>query len=198
VEETPSTRDRILAAAVAEFAARGFAGARMDRIAAAANANKERIYAYFGDKEALFREVLKSSAADAFSWLPESGRDLPRAAGDLFDAAFANPDLLRLTAWRRLEHTGASSEQEHADIARKIRDISKAQEDGRIDASWDPADVLAMIAALGAMWANAPAALAAAVQPERGSVRDRRDVVEEALRRIISPNGRRPTTSDPV
>src|SRR5689334_11886003 len=39
------TRARILAAATAEFAERGLAGGRVDRIAAAADANKERIYA---------------------------------------------------------------------------------------------------------------------------------------------------------
>ena len=53
----------ILAAARAEFAHYGLAGARIDRIARTAQASKERLYAHFGDKETLFREVL---AADLF------------------------------------------------------------------------------------------------------------------------------------
>src|SRR3990172_6203646 len=43
----PDSRDRLLAAAAAEFAARGFDGARVDRIARAARANKATIYHHF-------------------------------------------------------------------------------------------------------------------------------------------------------
>jgi len=187
MSETPSTHDRILTAAVAEFAARGFAGARIDRIAGAANANKERIYAYFGDKETLFRKVMASVASDASAWLPQSGRDLPRAVGALFDASFAHPALLRLLAWRRLEHAGHPDEQERDEIRRKLDDIRDAQTAGVIDASWDPADVLAIVAALAGTWANAPDALTSLTQNDGRPVQDRRDVVEEAMRRILRP-----------
>ena len=51
------TRQRIFDAAVQEFSENGFAGARIDRIAKAAGINKQRIYAYFRDKEGLFVEV---------------------------------------------------------------------------------------------------------------------------------------------
>jgi TetR/AcrR family transcriptional regulator len=54
----PSTRDRLLAAAAAEFAARGFAGANVDRIARAARVNKAMIYYHFASKAALYREIL--------------------------------------------------------------------------------------------------------------------------------------------
>lgn len=53
------TRRRILDAALGEFSANGFEGARVARIAAAAGVNKERIYAYFGSKELLFVEIWK-------------------------------------------------------------------------------------------------------------------------------------------
>ena len=53
------TRQRILQAAFKEFAAKGFAGARVDNIARRASINKRMLYHYFGDKEALFREVLR-------------------------------------------------------------------------------------------------------------------------------------------
>ena len=52
------SRDRLLAAAAGEFAARGFAGAKVDRIAARARLNKAMIYYHFGSKAALYREVL--------------------------------------------------------------------------------------------------------------------------------------------
>jgi len=57
------TRQRIFDAAVGEFSESGFAGARIDRIATAAGVNKQRIYAYFGDKERLFVEVWQHTSA---------------------------------------------------------------------------------------------------------------------------------------
>lgn len=54
-----ATRNRIFEAATREFALKGFAGARIDVIAREAEINKQRIYAYFGDKEGLFLEVWK-------------------------------------------------------------------------------------------------------------------------------------------
>jgi len=62
--------DRILAAAAAEFAARGFAGAKVDRIAAKARLNKAMIYYHFRNKSALYREILAGvfgTIADAVS-----------------------------------------------------------------------------------------------------------------------------------
>ena len=57
------TRARILAAAMAEFAHHGLGGARVDRIARRAGANKRMLYYYFGSKEALFLAVLEESYA---------------------------------------------------------------------------------------------------------------------------------------
>jgi AcrR family transcriptional regulator len=59
--DSAATKERLLEAATAEFAAHGIAGARVDRIAAAARANKQLIYAYFGSKEQLFDAVLATS-----------------------------------------------------------------------------------------------------------------------------------------
>jgi len=70
------SRDRLLAAAAAEFAARGFAGAKVDRIAAKARLNKAMIYYHFDNKAALYREILVgvfTTIADAVSALPDEG-----------------------------------------------------------------------------------------------------------------------------
>jgi len=53
-------RDRILAAAVAEFSRHGFAGARVERIAASAGVNKQLLFHYFGSKDGLHRAAMKS------------------------------------------------------------------------------------------------------------------------------------------
>jgi AcrR family transcriptional regulator len=52
------SRARIVAAAAKEFAARGYAGANVDRIARAARLNKAMIYYHFHSKAALYREIL--------------------------------------------------------------------------------------------------------------------------------------------
>jgi len=54
-----ATRQRILEAAIAEFAAHGLAGARVDEIALRAEANKRMLYAHFGSKEDLWLVVLE-------------------------------------------------------------------------------------------------------------------------------------------
>ncbi len=51
--------DRILATAALEFAAHGFAGARVDRIARLADVNKAMLYYHFGSKQALYRALLR-------------------------------------------------------------------------------------------------------------------------------------------
>jgi len=56
-------RGRILASALGEFARYGLGGARVDRIAAHAGANKRMLYYYFGNKEDLFLAVLESRYA---------------------------------------------------------------------------------------------------------------------------------------
>jgi TetR/AcrR family transcriptional regulator len=54
------TKARILEAALSEFATRGFAGARVDVIAAQAKSNKRMLYAYVGNKDALWLATLES------------------------------------------------------------------------------------------------------------------------------------------
>jgi AcrR family transcriptional regulator len=54
-------QERILKAATAEFARAGLGGARVDRIAERAGANKRMLYYYYGNKEALFLAVMEAS-----------------------------------------------------------------------------------------------------------------------------------------
>jgi TetR/AcrR family transcriptional regulator len=54
-----ATRKKLLTAARHEFARSGLAGARVDEIAARAGVNKQLVYHYFGDKDALYLAVLE-------------------------------------------------------------------------------------------------------------------------------------------
>jgi AcrR family transcriptional regulator len=58
-DRSAASRRRLIKAAAAEFAARGFAGANVDRIARAARVNKAMIYYHFTSKAALYREILR-------------------------------------------------------------------------------------------------------------------------------------------
>jgi TetR/AcrR family transcriptional regulator len=57
--------DRILAAAAVEFAARGFAGARVDQIARRARVNKAMLYYHFRSKQGLYRALLRDTFTQA-------------------------------------------------------------------------------------------------------------------------------------
>jgi len=101
-----STPARILAAAADEFAERGLAGARVDRIAERAGANKQRLYAYFGSKDALFDAVVEDRIDQFVDAVPFTADDLPGYAVRLLDFNLAHPELVRLLLWHTLERPG--------------------------------------------------------------------------------------------
>lgn len=76
-EPAASSRDRLLAAAAAEFAARGYDGAKVERIAAQARLNKAMLYYHFRNKAALYRAILR----DVFQALAEAVSAAPAAGG---------------------------------------------------------------------------------------------------------------------
>lgn len=55
------TRENILDVALKEFSERGFSGARVDEIASKTKTSKRMLYYYFGDKEGLYRAVLRAA-----------------------------------------------------------------------------------------------------------------------------------------
>jgi AcrR family transcriptional regulator len=59
-EQSAARRDAILAAALDEFSARGFAATRLEDIAKRAGVAKGTIYLHFADKEKLFEEIIRS------------------------------------------------------------------------------------------------------------------------------------------
>ncbi len=69
-ELVASRRERILAAAEAEFAAHGLAGARVERIAAAAAVNKQLLFHYFDSKAGLHKAVADAVASRSAIALP--------------------------------------------------------------------------------------------------------------------------------
>ena len=97
------TQERILKAATKEFATYGVAGARVDRIALSAKANKSLIYDYFGSKDQLFTKVLEEQLAQVYRSIAFSPENLPQYAVHLFDFAMDHPLLMRLVMWNSLQ-----------------------------------------------------------------------------------------------
>jgi AcrR family transcriptional regulator len=155
VRNAEATRERILEAATAEFSAHGVAGARVDRVAAAAGCNKNLIYVYFGSKETLFNAVLNKHLARVYDENPFTPDDLPGYAVRVFDYASAHPDLFRLVAWSTLERVGGGSAEKGAAQKAKIASLKQAQQAGQVSAALPPAFLLTAIMSIATAWSAA-------------------------------------------
>ena len=145
--DADATRARLLAAGLAEFSAKGIAGARVDAIAARAGVNKRMLYYYFDSKEGLFREILRQKLTERAESLREvRPGDPDRLVRRQRDYA-ADPDFVRLLLWEALEAgpTGTVvAEDERGPLYRRWVDrIAEAQGEGLVDAGLDP-DQLAL------------------------------------------------------
>jgi AcrR family transcriptional regulator len=146
-----ATKARIFAAAISEFAAYGIAGARVDRIARNANANKQLIYAYFGDKQQLFRQVLEKVMVDVAEAVPVDMDDLDAWVDAHLDYHRAHPEFLRLQMWEALE-LGPDEIAAGEARARRYRDkaaaIDDAQRRGIVRGDMPSAHLLALMTSM--------------------------------------------------
>jgi AcrR family transcriptional regulator len=180
------TKARILDAALIEFSTHGVAGARVDRISAAAGCNKNLLYVYFRSKENLFLTVLEQHLVRVYDHIPFTPDDLPGFAGRVFDFAMARPDLMRLLAWSTLEQsTGAPGGRAAAHDA-KIDALAKAQADGRPAAAFSPAFLITTVMSLATSW-SAAFPFGQAMHPGQAPPLDElRGQVVQAIRRLTS------------
>jgi AcrR family transcriptional regulator len=105
VRDAERTRADILAVATREFADRGYAGARINEIAAKTSTTKRMIYYYFGGKEQLYIAVLEAAYTRIRSLeqqLDVEHLDPVQAARELagltFDHHEAHPEFVRLVS----------------------------------------------------------------------------------------------------
>ena len=131
----------ILTAAENEFAQKGFFGARVDEIAAKADINKRMIYAYFGDKEALYNQVLLNT----YSKMEAVENDLVKQnlqgealikniISTYFDFLFGNPNFVNILMWENLNKGFYLKRLENSTLNRKsIKYFINAIENGKTD-----------------------------------------------------------------
>ncbi len=104
------TRERLLKVAMRQFAEHGFAGAKVDKIVAAARVNKRMVYHYFGSKEDLYCAVLERAyerleALDAalFPLEADPATAIREIVRNYFRFLRENPDLVKLLLWENLQ-----------------------------------------------------------------------------------------------
>jgi AcrR family transcriptional regulator len=145
------TQDRILAAALAEFSAEGFAGARVARIARRARVNKRMLYHYFGNKEDLFRGIFDRKLVQRAGWLTEAPVDLGASLAYWFRMACEDIDWIRLIQWEALTN-GAEpvirEEERRASFRQALGDLRARQQRGLLPADLDAGHLLLAIMGL--------------------------------------------------
>jgi AcrR family transcriptional regulator len=185
VRDAEATRQRLLNAATEEFAARGIAGARVDRIADAARSNKAQIYHYFGSKDGLFDAVFDRIVEVTVSETPIDPADLPEYAGRLFDRYQRHPEIQRLATWYRLERADGDHPIEAivASNAAKVKAIAEAQQAGLLTTRFEPAVVLALVLTISGTWSSMTPEYSVLVK--RLSTAKRRQAIVDAVATLL-------------
>lgn len=181
--DSEATRARILDAAEEEFAAYGIAGARVDRIAENASANKALIYKYFGNKDDLFDAVFAARALAFVDQVAFDATDLPGYAGRAYDLYERYPNTLRLTTWYQLERANGKLSTIVDSNNAKLAKIEQAQRAGALTTAFSPLELLTEVRALSMSWHLHTPELALVRRPSRARCRE---IVVESVRRLVS------------
>jgi AcrR family transcriptional regulator len=156
---TERNRREIIAIATAHFADKGFAGARVDEIAAATATSKRMIYYHFGSKEALYRAVLTEAYRGIRSAELAAGLDdmpaidaLARLTELTFNYHYEHPELVRLVMdenMRHAPHVGEVVETYNETVLPGTRAlIERGVAEGTFRPGLDPVDLHMTISAL--------------------------------------------------
>jgi AcrR family transcriptional regulator len=157
----------------------------MDRVAAQAESSKERIYAYYGNKDALFDAVFTASVAHTLDAVHFDAGDLPAYAGRMYDYFADHPQAQRLTIWYRLERPAGPGLRAVVEANRDRLDaLAEAQRQGRVTGEFSPVALLTLVQAMASGWGTMnPEFAGATATVDRA---ERRRSVVEAVRRLTS------------
>ncbi|WP_197517287.1 TetR family transcriptional regulator [Microbacterium karelineae] len=187
IRDADATRARILDSALAEFAAVGHAGGRVERIAGNAGTNVRMIYAYFGSKAGLFDSAVRFAVERMAVEVPPEPEALAHWAGRLFDYHQADQTALRVSLWAQLERPEVAAEPMETYLA-KTASLAEGR-DGMVSA----VDLLVIIYAIAQAWTLTPVGLLQAdgsdpSSPER-IARHRRAVMTAVAAIAAVPDG---------
>ncbi len=189
IRDGDASRRRLLAAATAEFAQHGIAGARVDRIAADSGVNKAQMYAWYGSKDALFDAVFDEQLHRIVDTVPFTADDLPGYAVGLYDSYLTAPELVRLSSWNRLERVPVGALLSgHPDLVQPKYDaIVRAQDEGRIVREIGPEEVYALVIALAGTWSPVSGTVTACAAEDDADHDRRRAALRLAVRGALQP-----------
>jgi TetR/AcrR family transcriptional regulator len=195
----PSTaREDLIAAAVAEFAGKGFAGARVDEIAQTAGVNKQLVYHYFGSKQSLYLVALESVYAEirekekslSLSEL-EPSEAMAQLVGFSFDYLAEHPEFLALLTDENRNHGSHILESErlrtmHSPFIEMLEaTLARGIKSGAFCNSYDAINLYISIAGISYFFFSNNHTLSAIFGKPLGSrgalVQRRRHVIEFAL-----------------
>ncbi|MGK5532809.1 TetR family transcriptional regulator [Streptomyces sp. URMC 129] len=190
--DAAATRARIMEAATAEFAERGIDGARVDRIAERAGANKASLYSYFGNKEQLFAAVLERQMGELIEAVHIDPERVPEFAGELFDHYRAHPELLKLLLNEAQFYGARHASEDPVRIAHyqvKTDALAAGQASGHITPDLPPAHLLMLLIGTVAWYFTVPQVARALLGDgeDPAVVAAYRASAVEAVRRIVSP-----------
>lgn len=191
--DTEGTKQKILDAAVGEFARQGPDGTTIDKIAKIAGVNKERVYNYFGPKKELFAVVLSNELIKVAKAVPLKSfeeEDIAEYAGRAYDYHRTHPELSRLLLWEGLiyssqEVPNESSRRENYNY--KIQSIKKEQEEGRVTDEIEASYLAFLILALANSWFMLPqvARMLTPVEDIDNHEKRRAIIIESAKRLLV-------------
>jgi AcrR family transcriptional regulator len=188
--DATATKARIMEAAVAEFVEYGIGGARMERIAARAQANKRSLYDHFGDKAELFSIVLADQLERLAAAVELRSDGIAHYVGELYDYCAAHPELVRLVQWEALSlppREAPAYVQRSASYQRKVDAIATAQRDGLIDASLDPRRVLLLLIGMAEWTLYVPQLTGMILQQESETHAQHRAFLVSVVERLLAP-----------
>ena len=144
------TRSALLDAALEEFAAHGFAGARVRDIAERAGVSKDLVNYHFDSKEGLYLAVqgawLQREASFADPSLP-----LTELVARYLDDALRDPRPMRLLAWRGLSEPQAAEAPRASTEPEDLSGMRRRQDGGEVAPGLDPASLrLVLLGAVAA------------------------------------------------
>ncbi|WP_326837336.1 TetR family transcriptional regulator [Amycolatopsis rhabdoformis] len=183
VRDPESKKRQLLDAALAEFAERGLAGARIGSLAERAQCSAGLVYTYFHSKEGLFDAVLDEITRATVDQIPITPDDLPGYAVMLYDATTARPEVERFVSWYQLQRTprdDAGGPMTEA-MREKVTVVRDAQEAGTLPSRLDAAALVLAVQSIARMWFTQPKESLDAIEPtgDHGARR-------EAIRSVVS------------
>ncbi|TDQ01443.1 TetR family transcriptional regulator [Labedaea rhizosphaerae] len=147
------TKARIIEAAIEEFSAKGFAGARVSEIAAKAGVNQQLIAYYFDGKEGLYLEIGRRWRAYEAEMLPDD-LGFPEMIKRYVRASVDKRMGGKMLAWAGLADTGedpddAEAKESSARLRHEVEAMRERQKTGDLDPDVDPAAMMLIAMSAG-------------------------------------------------